>query len=180
LRKTHKKMKRTEQEKEVKAVLDQLGMDYEEQFPIMLGDVAGGPGVRLEDGVNWIVVDFLVRLKQKHCSEIVAGSKNNGNQQDVVIKCARLTLGSGRKRLMMRIRQRAHDLELRFFEIKRHYGGVICIALMEAPQYGVAAYIRPRMPDADIVVDSVDSLKDELIRLENRIEEVCRRSLASR
>ena len=47
--------------------------------------------------------------------------------------------------MMERIRQRAYGFEMRFFEIKRYYRDVVCVALIEAPERGVAEYTRARI-----------------------------------
>jgi len=150
LQKTHRSMRRTEQELEIRALLESLGLEFEEQYPIMLGSNEGRPGVKLEEGVSWVVVDFFIRV----------------NGEDYVLECARLTRGTDRQH-MMRARQRAAFFEVRFFEIKRRYD-MECIALIEAPEPNLADYLRPRIPHADFVVDSIDSLREILIGLANR------------
>ncbi len=155
--KTHRSIRRTEQELEIREMLDELGVEYEEQYAVTIGEEVGRPGVKLEEGVRWLVVDFLVKTS--------GGEWNDG--RDVIIECARLTMGkTGRhKKMMERVRQRAYGFELRFFEIKRYYSDVTCVVLIEAPERDIAGYIKPRIPSADIVVDSISGLKDALVNL---------------
>ena len=157
LMKTHRSIRRTEQELEIREMLDELGLEYEEQYAVTIGEEVGRAGVKLEEGVRWLVVDFLVKSS--------CGKQNGG--RDIIIECARLTLGkTGRhKKMMERVRQRAYGFELRFFEIKRYYKDVVCIALIEAPERDIAGYIKPRIPSADIVVDSISGLKGVIINL---------------
>jgi len=68
--------------------------------------------------------------------------------------------------MMERVRQRAYGFEMRFFEIKRYHRDVVCVALIEAPERGVAEYTRARIPSADMVVDSISGLRNVLINLE--------------
>ena len=158
LMKTHKHMRRTKQELEVREMLEGLGMEYEEQFSIRLGTNDGRPGVRLEDGVSWVVVDFLVRL------DGVA----TGDKRDVIIECARLTLGrsKSRKKMMERVRQRASTPKPSSAASDVYKRQVVCVALIEAPERGVAEYTRARIPSADVVVDSISELRNVLTNLE--------------
>ena len=158
LMKTHRSIRRTEQELEVRDMLGELGLEYEEQYAVTIGEEVGRPGVKLEEGVRWLVVDFLVKSS--------CGKQNGG--KDIIIECARLTMGKtgSHRKMMERVRQRAYGFELRFFEIKRYYRDVVCTALIEAPERDIAGYIKPRIPSADVVVDSINGLKDVLIRFQ--------------
>jgi len=59
LTKTQRGVRRTDQELRVRGVLKGLGLEFEEQYAIKLGEDGGLPGRRLEEGVSWAVVDFL-------------------------------------------------------------------------------------------------------------------------
>ena len=178
LQNAHRRMKRTEQELEVRGLLKCLGLEYEEQRALLLGEVEGRPGVKLEVGESWVIVDFYVKVIGKgnrECDEegkprtVKNGADGDGNGDgngkgkgiDVIIECSRLEMGRSRRRLMDRVRQRAAQLNMKFFEIKRRYD-VKCIALMEAPVNGLVDYLRPRMMNADFIVSSVEELRDVL------------------
>ena len=188
LQNAHRRMKRTEQELEVRGLLKCLGLEYEEQRALLLGEVEGRPGVKLEVGESWVIVDFYVRVRvpgkgNRGCAEagksgLVKNRTDNGNGNsdgdgtgngngiDVVIECSRLELGRSRRRLMDRVRQRSSQLNMKFFEIKRRYN-VRCIALMEAPVNGLVEYLRPRMMNADFIVSSIEELRDVLVSIAN-------------
>jgi len=172
-------MKRTEQELEVRGLLKCLGLEYEEQRALLLGEVEGRPGVKLEVGESWVIVDFYVKVIGKGNRErgseegkprtVKNGADGDGNGDgngkgkgiDVIIECSRLEMGRSRRRLMDRVRQRAAQLNMKFFEIKRRYD-VKCIALMEAPVNGLVDYVRPRMMNAEFIVSSIEELRDVL------------------
>ena len=172
LQNAHRRMKRTEQELEVRGLLKCLGLEYEEQRALLLGEVEGRPGAKLEVGESWVIVDFYVKAIGKGNRECDdegkprmvknrADGDGKGKGIDVIIECSRLEMGRSRRRLMDRVRQRASQLNMKFFEIKRRYN-VKCIALMEAPVNGLVEYLRPRMMNADFIVSSVEELRDVL------------------
>ena len=148
LQKTHRKKKRTEQELEVRKVLEELGVNFEEQYAISLGYNSGRPGVRREMGVNWAVVDFFIR----------------GKKRDIVLECGRYNMGKSRNHLMERVRIKARELNLRFFEMKLRYD-LVCVAFIEAPVPDLKGYIMPRVPYADFIVDNLEDLKELIGKL---------------
>ncbi|MGQ4834296.1 MAG: hypothetical protein ACP6IS_10440 [Candidatus Asgardarchaeia archaeon] len=148
LQKTHRKKKRTEQELEVRKVLEELNVEFEEQYAISLGYNEGRPGVRREMGVNWAVVDFFIK----------------GKRRDIVLECGRYNMGKSRNHLMERIRIKSRELNLRFFEMKSRYD-LVCVAFIEAPVPDLKGYIEPRIPYADFIVDNFDDLRKLISRL---------------
>ena len=183
LQNAHRSMKRTEQELEVRGLLKCLGLEYEEQRALLLGEVEGRPGVKLEVGESWVIVDFYVKAIGKGNRECDdegkprmvknrADGDGKGKGIDVIIECSRLEMGRSRRRLMDRVRQRAAQLNMKFFEIKRRYD-VKCIALMEAPVNGLVEYLRPRMMNADFIVSSIEELRDVLKSIINGNGGIC-------
>jgi len=174
LQNAHRSMKRTEQELEVRGLLKCLGLEYEEQRALLLGDVEGRPGVKLEVGESWVIVDFHVKVRGKFrgTGNDGGGGDRDRNNVDVIIECSRLEMGRSRRRLMDRVRQRAAQLNMKFFEIKRRYD-VKCIALMEAPVNGLVEYLRPRMMNADFIVSSIEELRDVLKSIINGNGGIC-------
>ncbi|MEQ9715577.1 MAG: hypothetical protein ABGF52_08595 [Candidatus Asgardarchaeum sp.] len=148
LQNTHRKRRRTEQEIEVREMLEELGVEFEEQYAISLGYNDGRPGVRREMGVNWAVVDFFIR----------------GKKRDIVLECGRYKMGKSRNHLMERIRIKSRELNLRFFEMKSRYD-LVCVAFIEAPVPDLKEYIEPRVPYADFVVDNFEDLRRLIARL---------------
>ncbi|MEQ9715570.1 MAG: hypothetical protein ABGF52_08560 [Candidatus Asgardarchaeum sp.] len=148
LQRTHRRRRRTEQELRVRRMLEELRVEFEEQYAIMLGYNEGRPGVRRGEGVNWAVVDFFIR----------------GKRRDIVLECGQYNMGKSRNHLMERVRIKSRELNLRFFEMKSRYD-LVCVAFIEAPVVDLKEYIAPRIPYADFVVDSLSELKRVIRKL---------------